>query len=349
MIRCLPFFFTLFVLGGCATHSYEVQSVCEVTDVYNYVVKWEVSPHIEGEVEIYSSADPEHFNMKKPVSRELISKGRADIVIKGSLNRRYFLLSFPDDVKTIVGVRCQKFPTVENFRDLGGYLNTDSRVLKWGRLYRSGRLDSISDIDAKRIAKMRVRTFVDLRVHVDKPEVSSHTRIKNYVHFPVTARKSNPLPLIYTQRFKRGDAIIFMQDIFKDMLITNHESLRKMFDILLEPENYPVILSCRYGNIQSSLATALVLGALDIPEQTIMDDYLLSNRYFNMRVIAAQATKLPLESQDALTSMMVSDERYLNAAFDFIKRHYGSVKEYLYQELGVDEKDCNKLKTILLD
>lgn len=349
MIRYVFFLLSLLFLSACVTQSYEVQSVCEVTDVYNYVVKWEVSPRIEGEVEIYSSPNPQKFDLKKPVGRELISKGRADIVIKGSLNRCYFLLKFPDNVETIVGVRCQKFPTVENFRDVGGYVNVDYHALKWGKLYRSGRLDSISEIDAKRVAKMKVKTIIDLRSQVVNSHVSTTTGIKNQFHFPIIAQRPDPLPLVYRQQFKRGDAIVFMQDVFRDMVLANNKSFRRMFDILLEEKNYPVILSCRYGNIQSSIAMALILGALDVPEQTIIDDYLLSNKYFNMRAVAAQAMTLPLESQDAITSMMVSDERYLNSAFEFIKRKYGSVKEFLRIELGMDEKDCNHLKAILLE
>lgn len=349
MIRYVFFLLSLLFLSACVTQSYEVQSVCEVTDVYNYVVKWEVSPRIEGEVEIFSSADPEKFDLRKPVGKELISKGRADIVIKGSLSRCYFLLIFPDNVRTIVGVRCQKFPTVENFRDIGGYVNADYHTLKWGRLYRSGKLDSISDIDAKRIAKMRVKTIIDLRSVVVNPHLSTTAGIKNQFHFPVIAQRSNPLPRVYRQQFKRGDAIVFMQDVFRDMVLMNKESFRRMFGVLLEEKNYPVILSCRYGNIQSSIATALVLGALDIPEQVIIEDYLLSNKYFNMRAVAAQAMTLPLESQDAITSMMVSDERYLNSALELIKRKYGSIKEFLHIELGVDENDCNRLKAILLE
>lgn len=349
MIRFLPLLLLSFILSGCISQTYEVQSVCEVTDVYNYVVKWEVSPRMDGNVEIYSSADPERFDKRRPVAVELISKGRADIVIKGSLNRCYFLLCFPDGVQNVVGVRSQKFSSVENFRDVGGYLNTEMRSVKWGRLYRSGNFDSISPINAKRVAKMHVKTFIDLRTKLPQEEFCPLTHIPHFYHLPVLSKQHNPLPLILQQQFKRGDAIVFMQDVYREMLVINRESFREMFRLLLNNKNYPVILSCRYGNIQTSLATALILSALDIPEQVIMEDYLLSNKYFNMRRIAGIAMQLPLESQDAITSMMVSDERYLNSALDLLKRRYGSVAEYLRAELGIDEDDRNKLKAILLE
>lgn len=349
MIRYLPLLLLGVFLSSYVSQSYEVQSVCEVTDVYNYIVKWEVAPLMDGEVVIYSSSDPDKFDMRHPVARENISKGRSDIVIKGSLNRRYFLLCFPDDVQTIVGVRCQNFASVENFRDMGGYQNNDRRSMKWGKLYRSGYLDSISAIDAKRIARMKVRTLIDLRHKHLTPTISSYTGIQHYYSLPIRSSRPDPLPLIFCQKFKRGDAILFMQDIYQDMLFVNTDNLRQIFELLQDEENYPLIISCLYGNVQTSMVIALIMAAIDVPEPTIIDDYIMSNKYFDMRSIATVAATLPLESQDAITSMMISDERYLNSAFQLIKRKYGSINEYLEKELGVDEAARNRLKKILLD
>lgn len=348
MFRYVYLLFILF-LCSCVTPSYDVQSVCEVTEVYNYVVKWEVNPHIDGIVEIYSSQNPEKFDMRKPVARESISKGRADIVINGSLSRRYFLLCFPNDVSSVVGVRAQKFNTVENFRDMGGYINNEKQALKWGKLYRSGNFDSINDINAKRIAKMKVRTFIDLRNDTYANTISRVTGIDRYYHLPIGAKRSDPLPLVYKYQFKRGDAIVYMQDVHREMLIENPQAFREMFQLLLDEKNYPVILSCRYGNLQTSLASFLILAALDMSDSVILDDYMMSNKYFNMRKVAKEAVTLPLELQDAITSMLMSDERYLNAAIQMLRRRYGSVIHYLETELGVGEKEREQLKKLLLE
>ena len=117
------FFITLFIslFSSCAKQIYEVQTVCEVNDVYNYIVKWDISPRVDGTVEIFSSNTPDYFDLRYPVAVENINKGRADLVIKGSLNRRYFLLKFGDHTETVVGVRAQKLGNVENFRDIGGF------------------------------------------------------------------------------------------------------------------------------------------------------------------------------------------------------------------------------------
>ena len=140
-----------------------------------------------------------------------------------------------------------------------------------------------------------------------------------------------------------------MQDVFKDMMLSSTESLKKMFEVLSNEENYPVLICDRYGTIQASIAVALVMWSLDIPEQTIMEDYQLSNKFFNIRKIAAEGSDLPLESQDAITTMMLSDEKYLAAGLMAVKRKYGSVSQYLKEALEVDEDMQNQLKNILLN
>ena len=47
----------------------------------------------------------------------------------------------------VVAERHQPFEGVVNFRDLGGYETTDGRRVKWGQVFRSGHLSSVSEKD----------------------------------------------------------------------------------------------------------------------------------------------------------------------------------------------------------
>jgi protein-tyrosine phosphatase len=48
-----------------------------------------------------------------------------------------------------------------NFRDLGGYETVDGRQVKWGEVFRSGRLPGLSDADVDRLGSLGVRTVVN--------------------------------------------------------------------------------------------------------------------------------------------------------------------------------------------
>ena len=43
---------------------------------------------------------------------------------------------------------------VRNFRDIGGYPTVDGGESRWGRVFRSGRLDETSDADRARIERI---------------------------------------------------------------------------------------------------------------------------------------------------------------------------------------------------
>jgi hypothetical protein len=50
-----------------------------------------------------------------------------------------------------------------NLRDVGGYLTAEGRQVRWGCLYRSGELCSLTDADLDAVGRLGVRVVVDLR------------------------------------------------------------------------------------------------------------------------------------------------------------------------------------------
>ncbi|MBW8786042.1 MAG: tyrosine-protein phosphatase, partial [Novosphingobium sp.] len=80
------------------------------------------------------------------------------------------------------------------------------------------------------------------------------------------------------------------------------------------------------------VGVALVLTALGVPYATVRDDFLLSNRAAAQNATSGPLASLPPESARLLAGV---DGSYLDAAFDQIRRDYGSVDAYLRRELGV--------------
>src|SRR5689334_21680682 len=55
------------------------------------------------------------------------------------------------------------FEAVPNFRDCGGYPTRDGRVMRRGRLFRSGQFPLASDGDVASLGEINFHTIVDLR------------------------------------------------------------------------------------------------------------------------------------------------------------------------------------------
>ncbi len=50
-----------------------------------------------------------------------------------------------------------------NVRDLGGYQSSFGGTTRWGRLFRAGRLSSLSERDQQQLAQYRIATICDFR------------------------------------------------------------------------------------------------------------------------------------------------------------------------------------------
>jgi protein-tyrosine phosphatase len=98
----------------------------------------------------------------------------------------------------------------------------------------------------------------------------------------------------------------------------------------------------------------LLLTALGVPRETVIEDYLLSNRYY--------APKPPPPGQDDATSrwtaslspevravLMGVERSYLESSFAAIEARYGSVEAYLERELGVDARARARLRDRLTE
>ena len=50
-----------------------------------------------------------------------------------------------------------------NFRDVGGYATRDGRRVKWGKYFRAGRQDRMTELDLDKARVMNIGTQIDLR------------------------------------------------------------------------------------------------------------------------------------------------------------------------------------------
>ncbi len=333
----------------CNKQTYEIEAICEVNELYNYVVKWDVYPIMEGDVRIYTSLDPDTFNTDYPYKIVPISDGKADLMVKGSLKRRYFLLQFDEDHKVVVGVKNQSLETIFNYRDFGGIKTENGGAIKWGKLYRSGSLDEASDINAKRIANMGVKTWVDLRQGGMRERMNPLMNIETYHNIPVIAHidVDDIRTRLRSEQMTNKEATDELERVFT-RIPTCTESLKKVFQVLENPNSYPVIISCDYGLLQTSVFSTLLLHILDVPNYTIIEEFELNNLYFDKDGFAHKYEHLSPKLQDVLSTLVVSDRKYLDQMLENISREYGSLDNYISEEIGLEEEEIEKIRTNLL-
>ena len=153
---------------------------------------------------------------------------------------------------------------------------------------------------------------------------------------------------IQEQKIKSDTVYRMVERMNRELVMHYHKEYRQIFDILLNSTNYPVVIHCSSGKGRTGIVSALVLAALGINEDIIMEDYRLSNDYFNIPRASKYAYRLPTRSQEAITTLFSAREDFLNAAKDEAERKYGDMDTYLQKGIGLSKDEIKRLRSILL-
>lgn len=239
-----------------------------------------------------------------------------------------------------------------NFRDLGGYRTADGHVVKRGVVYRSGSLGSLTPRGQADLARLHVARIVDLRTTDERSRDANDLKAafgtrywtRDYTMSMGDARSFFADPSKLTAESMRA----MMAGAYRMMAKEQAPSYRVLFAELVSG-NAPLVVNCTAGKDRTGIASALVLTVLGVPYATVRQDFLLSNGAPGMDTLQSSLspafTRLPPEVAAPLVGV---DGSYLDAAFDQLRRDYGSVENFMARELNVGPVEVAKLRKRML-
>jgi protein-tyrosine phosphatase len=342
-------FLPLLLFASCAKENPKVNAVCELMYNGSYLIKWETFPPMTGTVKIYESYCTDSFNLSCPIAEQSIETGYQRILAMPTYVRTYFKLVFNKDYSMITSDRIIPLREVSNFRDLGGYFNEENKQIRWGKLYRSGSLGMANKQDIDVLSKLGIKTIIDLQTERESYSFPNKLETPQVYNLPLRGNAHDSFfDDILSQRMKRSDILAYDQAVFSFILENNTDYFIKMFDILLEEKNYPIVIYCSLGKDRTALAAALILAALHTDENIIFDDYLLSNELIKYGALLRNPDIYPLDVQETITALFRAHRETLKYAIDLLKNQYGSIDNYLEKELKLTYGKRKKLKEIML-
>ena len=107
------------------------------------------------------------------------------------------------------------------------------------------------------------------------------------------------------------------------------------------------VYHCTAGKDRTGWASAVLLKILGVPQPTIMEDYLASNRYLAEKNRTMFAS-LPPERVTVLEPVMTVRASYLEAAFAEVELRYGAFERYLSDGLHLDAETLARLRARFL-
>ena len=232
-----------------------------------------------------------------------------------------------------------------NFRDLGGYPGRDGRLVRWRQIFRSNHLGHLTEDDATVLRALGVKSAFDFRGKDERVEalcgldcIEVHSLpVEPTVVAALRARLATGVPLSTT------DALEVMRDSYRNYVRQNTPAFRMLFSHLVA-DHAPLVIHCTAGKDRTGFACALILHALDVPDDLISEDYLLTNRFYRRDPTAS--SDLPEEVKQVLASVEAS---FLAAAFEAISADYGTLENYLSEGLCLGGPERAELKARYLE
>lgn len=247
--------------------------------------------------------------------------------------------------------------SLPNTRDLGAIRTLDGRMILPQKLLRSGELYHISQADIRTLREeYHLTTIVDFRTETERMH-KPDTELEGvcYIDNPILEEETTGITrergfLEQILDFP-GDARKYMEETYRS-LITNQFSLNqyaKFFQYLLDQENGAILWHCTAGKDRVGIGTALLLHALGVPKNVIMEDYLRTNQYLEREIeymlqLLGDRLKDHPGAEEKIRILMRVEPEYLEGAFALIETEYGSMDRFLRKKMCLTAKAMDKLK-----
>jgi protein-tyrosine phosphatase len=252
-----------------------------------------------------------------------------------------------------------EFEQIANFRDLGGHTTRDGRRVRHGRLFRSGHLGHSTDGDLEGLAALGLRRVFDFRTAQDieadgadrLPRGAQHVQLP----MPDPAKGEDIRSMIQShagdelQRiFGDGGAEQLMLRAAESIVVDRRAPYAEFLTELASQDTLPALFHCSAGKDRAGWAGTIVLLALGVDEDQVIEQYLLSNRELE-RIRDRLASGVRPEWSELLSPLLEVRRVYIEAAFSAMTAEWGSFDGYLHDGLGIDETQRHQLCDHLLE
>ena len=242
-----------------------------------------------------------------------------------------------------------------NFRDIGGYKTGAGRRVRMGLVFRSGSLADLTAADQDRVARLGIKVICDLRSNRERETRPSRWPESAAVDLWTRDHESSVGELLHALREPGMTAAGIrerMLEIYRRLPYEQADSYRQLFKRIAEGP-LPLMFHCSAGKDRTGVAAALLLTALGVPRDTIIEDYLLTERFFEScrRMVLKDPTAERFRDVDAgvWEPMLRAERAYIETMFETVSRDHGSVEAYLRDVAGADETSREAIRRRLIE
>ncbi|MBR5401392.1 MAG: tyrosine-protein phosphatase [Treponema sp.] len=251
-----------------------------------------------------------------------------------------------------------KLKHIKNYRDLGGLHTTDGRTIKPYMLIRGTTLFQ-PGLLALAVLKNQynLRTIVDLRTKKECEEKPDQViEGVDFFHMPII---DEAVAGISHEKKIHSMKTLLMMPPMTELYVSmvTKENLENLVNVLkfiltLEIKKYAVVFHCTAGKDRTGVVAALLLSFLGVDRETIINDYLLTNKKVkfkaNMAYIGLLLTRGNHKLAHKIKHYFMAEPDFIKASLNQLEKDFGSLKEFFDQKLGFSEEEKIKIKNKFL-
>lgn len=281
-----------------------------------------------GKWKLYAGPSIDSINLSRPL---VTGEGSGNFPLDITKDRRSYFQLVTDEGKAILAEKHLPMAGGYNFRDLGGIRTTAGKYVKWGKIFRSDDMHHLTEDDLSYLSSIPIVSIVDFRTEQEIQNGPDKTppSLKNHYIYNIAPGNLNLADIPQATK----EELAKEMKVMNKLLVSDSACVaqyKKLFQLLQNEKEVPLMFHCTAGKDRTGMGTALILFALGVDEETIKQDYLLSNTY-----LAEKYSGLIGEHPNMEPLFTVRQE-YLEAGIEQMKKDHGSVENYLTNVLGVD-------------
>jgi len=239
------------------------------------------------------------------------------------------------------------FEGVVNFRDLGGYASSLGGTVRFGRVFRSDRLDRMTSADHDRYTALGIRTIYDLRRDEERlvspdPYPTEHVCI-------ISSLERNGHPKLGDEP-PEMDGADLLRLLYRGILDHAGADIGRIFTGFADPNGVPALFHCTAGKDRTGMIAAVLLEWLGVPRELVLDDYEATNAYREKAGERDTVERLVAQgvSPEAAAGLLSAPRWAMEETLGELDDDFGGVEHYLRTQAGLDDAVLGGLRASLL-
>lgn len=262
-----------------------------------------------------------------------------------------------------------EFEKMMNCREMGGIRTEDGRAIKKGLLIRGGTLFGASESDLDFFRK-NVSMIIDFRTdqeYEEKPDVE----LEGIQHFRYPTLREKAIGITR----EKGTTAQCLKEVMDGLMKDPEGAMEHMVSMYLDMvtdewalTGYRIFLNhllreedelkatfwhCTMGKDRAGIATLILLEALGVNRQIIMEDYLMTNECAQDK-LAQAITGTDRVADDPVgirvkEILLLAQREFVERLYQKVEEVYGDFESFLEKGLHFDETKQNALKARYLE